>query len=520
MGAAAGSDVGRRFLFLDFRSSGVLSGSVDFKTQPFPHQLKEFEASKDKTSWGLFHEMGLGKTKVTIDTAAHLHQDGKINGLLVLAPNGVHRNWITDEIPDHMPLASAERMRMHLWMTSKATTQKHANSARDVLHYTPPDALAVLCMSYDAIMTEAGRDFAKQFLVNRECLYVLDESPRIKTPGTARTKRVLASAVHAPFRRILTGTVVDDKPFDVYTQIKFLDRGAWGAVGCSTFDAFKATFGIWEKGFATGAGGATREYPKLVAYRNMPLLREVVAANGSRLTKESAGVQLPPKLYSKRYFELTPAQRRAYEELKQSYYTTVGESLSSADLAITRLLRFQQVTSGYLPTDDGEEGVKGLVPLCSPNPRIRLLLEVVEDAGHQVIVWAKYRADITNILIALREAGISAVRYDGECNEEEMADAVDRFKAGTAQVFVSNPAKGGEGLTLNQAKTMVYFNNTFKLGQRLQSEDRNHRIGQEVSVHVVDLVAIDTVDFEIVESLRTKRFDAAFIQGDQTKEWI
>src|SRR5258705_252281 len=199
MGAAAGSDVGRRFFLPLQRHREVVCGSVDFKTQPFPHQLKEFEDSKDKTSWGLFHEMGLGKTKVTIDTVAHLHQAGKINGLLVLAPNGVHRNWITDEIPDHMPLESSDRMRMHLWMTSKAATQKHANSARDLAHYTAPDALAVLCMSYDAIMTEIGRDFAKQFLTNRQCMYVLDESPRIKTPGAARTKRVLASAAHAPY---------------------------------------------------------------------------------------------------------------------------------------------------------------------------------------------------------------------------------------------------------------------------------------------------------------------------------
>lgn len=492
---------------------------VKFKTEPFPHQLAEFEARKDSSHWGLFWEMGCGKSWEAIVQTAHLFERGEVNGLLVLAPNGVHRNWITDELPAHMPDSIAEGMRTHTWQTSKASTKKHALAAQEVLR-TPKDALAVMCMSYDAIMTDAARDCAKRFLAARRCMYVLDESPRIKTPGTARTKRVLASSVHAPYRRVLTGTVVDDKPFDVYTQIRFLDAAAWSEVGCSTYEAFKSTFGVWEKGFAVGSGGTTREYPKLVAYRNMPLLREIVAKHGSRLTKEAAGLSLPPKLYSKRYFELTPPQRRAYEELKQSFFTMVGDDLSSADLAITRLLRFQQVTSGYLPTDDGEEGPAGLVALCSPNPRLKLLVELVEDAGHQVIVWAKYRADITAILEALRAADISCVRYDGQCSDDEMQAAKDEFKAGRAQVFVSNPAKGGEGLTLNHAKTMVYYNNSFKLSHRLQSEARNHRIGQDVSVNVVDLIAADTVDSFIVDTLRSKHELAAFVQGDEIKEWI
>lgn len=490
---------------------------VTFKTTPFPHQLKEYEAARDKPYWAELWEMGLGKTWEAIAQTAHLYESGAIDGLLVLAPNGVHRNWIVDELPSHMPVPYSA----HLWMSSKAGTKKHDLAAEAAMACGRD--LAVLCMSYNSIMTEAGRDHAKLFLKKRRCMYVLDESPRIKTPGVKRTKRVLASAVHAPYRRILTGTVVDDKPFDVYTQIKFSNPRAWDAVGCSTFDAFKTTFGVWEKGIATNASGKTVEYPKLVSYRNMALLREIVAANGSRLTKETAGVKLPPKLYSKRYFEITPAQRRAYEDLRKHFYTFVGDgNLSSAELAITRLLRFQQVTSGYLPTDDGEEGQAGLVHLVAPadNPRIRLLLDIVEEAGHPVIVWAKYRADITMILTALRDADITAVRYDGQCSEEEMADAVDSFKAGRTQVFVSNPAKGGEGLTLNRAKTMVYFNNGFKLAQRLQSEDRNHRIGQDSAVHIIDLVAVDTVDAAIVDSLRQKRELAAFVQGDEIKDWI
>ena len=74
-----------------------------FKTKPFEHQRKAFYMSRDKQSFGLLMEQGTGKTKVIIDNAAYLYSKSKINALVVIAPNGVHRNWVDKEIPEHMP---------------------------------------------------------------------------------------------------------------------------------------------------------------------------------------------------------------------------------------------------------------------------------------------------------------------------------------------------------------------------------------------------------------------------------
>jgi SNF2 family DNA or RNA helicase len=375
-------------------------------------------------------------------------------------------------------------------------------------------------MSYDAVMTKLGRSFWKAYMDSRPCMYALDESPRIKTPGSKRSMRISGSSKACPYRRILTGTIVDDKPFDVYNQIRFLDPTVWFEIGCSDFGAFKNTFGIWKKQsmLYTDKEGKVkeREFPMLVEYRNLDLLKRIVARYGSRLRKEDV-LDLPPKLYSKRYFDMTPAQWRAYKDLQAQHFTILdsGEMLST-DLAITRILRLQQITSGYLPSDDDES----LIPLGDRNLRVELLLECVEEAGHQVIVWAKYRQDITAILAALRDAKIAAVRYDGQCNETQMGEAVDSFKAGDAQVFVANPAKGSEGLTLTCAKTMIYYNNGYRLSRRIQSEDRFHRIGQTDPVHIIDLAAVDTVDTAIIDVLRKKHEMAAFVQGDEIRAWI
>ena len=78
-------------------------GDFIFKTRPFDHQRKAFYLSRDKESFALLMEQGTGKTKVVIDNAAYLYGQGKITALVVIAPNGVHRNWLSKEIPDHMP---------------------------------------------------------------------------------------------------------------------------------------------------------------------------------------------------------------------------------------------------------------------------------------------------------------------------------------------------------------------------------------------------------------------------------
>ena len=64
-----------------------------FKTKPYQHQLDALEASWDKENFAYFMEMGTGKSKVLLDNAAMLYDKGQINGLLLIAPKGVYKNW-------------------------------------------------------------------------------------------------------------------------------------------------------------------------------------------------------------------------------------------------------------------------------------------------------------------------------------------------------------------------------------------------------------------------------------------
>lgn len=483
--------------------------------KPFKHQAWELMNHAHTEARGLFWEPGTGKTKPVIDTAAELFQSGRIDAMLVLAPNMVHRNWVSDELPKHLPERLQARTATHIWYSKKSKTKQHAASYQHVLNY---EGFAVLVMSYNSVLTAAGQKAWKGFLKKRRCLYVLDESHRIKSPNAKSSKRVMSSKGAAQFRRCLTGTPITNKPFDLYNQLRFLDPFVWQRYGLHTFSMFKNFFGIW-KTFKTEANGKEITFTKCVTYRNLDILREEVARLGSRVLKEDV-LDLPPKLYSRVYVELTPAQKRAYRDLRDELETTIaGEDAPlTAAMAMTRLLRFQQVVCGYLPRSDDDAT---LFDLPGGNPRLDALAQYCEQEleGRKVIVWARFTRDI-DLITGHKLLAKDCVRYDGQTSDEDRRKALDEFQHGGVPIFVGNPAALSSGVTLHAAHDMVYYSNNFRYDERLQTEDRVHRIGQVHPCKYVDFIASGTVDEHILRALLNKQDVASQITGDTIKDWI
>lgn len=479
--------------------------NYEFHTKPFAHQAEVFTRTAELRDYALFWEQGCGKTKPTIDTMSLLFEMDKIDALVVVAPNGVHRNWITDELPTHLPPRIGARMLAEFWQSSKAGNKSH-KQAMDRLY--SHDGLSVLAISFDGFTTKAGLEYLRKFFRKRRIMLVVDEAHGIKTPSAVRTKTITKAGLLTSYRRVLTGTPIT-KPFDIYSQIHFLDPDFWRSKGLSNFTAFKQYFGVWR----TRQLGNGRSFQEFLEYKNLPQLGEWIAEKGHRLTKDQA-LDLPPKLYSKRYFDLSAEQRRVYDDLKKNLLIEIAGKEVSATLAITLLLRLQQVSSGYVPSAEGE-----MIPL-EDNTRLDTFADVVEGIERPAIVWARFRQDIDQICRKLDAMGKSFVRYDGAVTDDGRAKAKATFQAGDTQWFVGNPAAGATGLTLLPAKHVVYYSNSFKLVDRLQSEDRNHRIGQTDPIDYTDLVAVDTVDVKIVKALREGFDIAGSLLGDGFREWI
>lgn len=488
------------------------------ETKPLDHQQRLFMETASLAVYAVLWEQGTGKTKPTIDTAAFLYELGEIDALIVVAPNGVHRNWKSDELPKHLPKRLHAKVMCEFWESQKANNKGFKEKFKKLLFH---DGLAILLLSYDNVVTKNGKQYLWKFLRQRKCMYVLDEAHNIKAPGAKRTISIVASGRYSKYKRILTGTPIGVGPFDIYAQMKFLDEHFWKPHGFADFNVFKRYFGIWFTAEdCKKLNGYDPGYDKLVEYVNLDRLAEILKTASDRVLKDDV-LDLPPKTFTKWYYELNGEQNRVYLELKQQFEAEFddGARIDGA-LAIVRLLRMHQVCCGYGYTDS--EDAEPFRLLGNHNPLMDAVKEWSEGIPHQAIVWARFRKDIDQLMDLL---GKDAVRYDGLLSDDEAERSKLAFQAGDKKWFIGNPQKGGTGLTLNMAKSVGFASNSFKLIERLQAEDRNHRIGQDTSVNYTDFEAMlpngaSTVSGKIIRSLRSKYDIAAQITGDKLREWI
>ena len=481
-----------------------------FKTKPYAHQITALEKSWEKTEYAYFMEMGTGKSKVLVDNMSMLYDKGKINGALIIAPKGVYRNWLSQEIPTH--LASHIQPKMVLWT---ASTSKTKDKEYQSLFETGYD-LHILIMNVEAFSTKKGLEFAGKFLRTHRTLMAVDESTTIKTPTAKRTKAIVALGKLAKYKRILTGSPVTKSPLDLFSQCNFLDDDL---LGCGSFYSFRNRYAVMKN---ANFGG--RRVQIVTHYQRLEELAETLKEFSYRVLKEDC-LDLPPKVYIRREVELTEEQTKAYSTMKSAALALLKGKMATAPHVLTQMMRLQQITCGHLKNDDGT--VTNL-----KNNRLKELLKVLEEVEGKVIIWANYIHDIEAIVEAISTAKDenqqliygpkSIVQYYGAISSEERQKTIDRFqdKESDARFFVGNPQTGGYGITLTAANNVVYYSNGYDLEKRLQSEDRAHRIGQTKSVTYVDFIAPKTVDEKIVKALRSKMNIANKIMDEDWKEWI
>jgi len=226
---------------------------------------------------------------------------------------------------------------------------------------------------------------------------------------------------------------------------------------------------------------------------------------------------LPDKIYTVRYVGLTSEQEKMYKSIQQSALVMLDSGdLVTAPAVITQLLRLQQVLSGHLKTDDGDT-------VYFDSKRMDALAEILDEYDGKAIIWSRFRYDIQQIvgMLKKRYGEDSAAAYYGDTSDDERNDIVMRFqKSNALRFFVGNPATAGYGLTLTEAKLVIYYANDFNLETRIQSEDRAHRIGQKHNVTYIDLVTEGTIDEKIVKALQNKIEIGAKVLGEQAREWL
>jgi len=473
-----------------------------FKTKPFDHQMDALEASWDKENFAYFMEMGTGKSKVLLDNAAVLYDRGLINGLLLIAPKGVYKNWFDSEIPVHLP--DHIHKKVVLWKTSDKS--KKQKEILNTLFKTGTD-LHILIMNVETFSTGDGTAFAQKFLSCHKTMIAIDESTTIKTPTSNRTKNILKLSDEAKYRRILTGSPVTKSPLDLYSQCLFLDP--W-LLGHQSYYTFRARYSIVKKIQVNG-----RHIEVVVGYKNLGELSDKIKPFSKRILKEDC-LDLPEKTFVKHYVELTKEQQKVYNQMKQEAIAFLDGKMQSSATVMTQLMRLHQITCGHFTADDGT--IKDL-----PCSRLTELMNVLENIEGKTIIWSHYTHDVKRIIKEIKKVygEDSVVDYYGATDTDARSANIKKFQTDDkCRFFVGTTHTGGYGITLTAGSNMVYFSNGYDLEKRQQSEARIDRIGQTKKMTYIDIMAQDTIDERIVKALRTKVNIANAIMDEDLKDWI
>lgn len=440
----------------------------------FDHQQKALEISSHRECYALLWEMGLGKSAGLVANAGVLWAGQKLTGVLVVAPKGVHTQWLTEQVPTHFN----GEYRCIAWDKRKGHEDREFRQKKNELVW--------FAINIDALRTDKGKETCKAFLAVHKgaSLMILDESHTIKEYSSQRAKAAHEIGKLAKYRRIATGTPIAKNVVDAWSQFGFLNPNILGHRYVTSFRNRYCVMGGWEG-------------RQIVGQKNTEEFYSLIAPHSFRMTKEEA-LDLPPKIYVVKEYEMGDETARHYKSIKETLLTDLDDgTILDAKNGAVAMGRLQQVVCGHLPRDDGSM-------MEISDERIDVLLDIVSQRNGPIVIWHRFIEDGNRIMLSLGRAGEKAVRYVGTDAEREAIKAA--FLAGDARCLVSNPRTGGTGLNLQGAcQTVIYYSNSFAALDRWQSEDRVHRTGMKGAVTYFDIVAKKSVDRVVLRNLRTKK---------------
>ena len=435
------------------------------KTVPYSHQCLGSAKIFGRRESAIFAEPGTGKTKMAIDAVSAKYSSGLIDRVLVICPKSVRAVW-SREFAAHCPVTHSVQV-----FTPKSKP--------------PGSGLQVLVVSSEGMSTENSLNAAYQFARGGRCAMVVDEAHMFKTHNVNRSKNARTVADLCASVTIMTGTPIGNSLVDLYSQFAILNPNIIGYPNFYTFCERYCIFGGYEN-------------RKVVGYENENELMEQIAPYVFKAFKADC-LDLPPKVYQRRTVEMAPAQKAKYNELKGALRLDGLETSTPLDL----MLRLHQIAGGSLPSvTDGATTYEDI-----GNAKVVELLNIAEDcAGQSIIVWCAYRHEVNRVvdILAAQYGRNSVVEIHGGIDEKGRAESVAAIQSRTARFLVGIAASGGVGVTATAASVVVYYSNNFSYINRVQSEDRAHRIGQTRTVTIVDLVAAGTIDETILKALDVK----------------
>lgn len=453
------------------------------KKAAFPYQLQAFLTLKDLDYSAIFHEQGLGKTKIAIDLLLYWLEHRNIDTVLIVTKKQLVKNWI-------------DEFAIHTHIHPKTLSNNKADN-----FYVLNSPAKVIITNFETISTDKERIIL--FLKCRNVAIIIDESTKLKNPNAKLTQDFIELSDLFKIKTIMTGTPVANRPYDIWSQIYFLDKGA--SLG-TNFAEFKKETDLSNK-LANNAT-ARKKFESTVSE-----IYDKISSFSIRETKKTCGLILPQKKYETVFCDFQDKQFEIYqqvlEELKVEVIKNGHVILDDDKMALKRLIRLMQVASNPRLIDESYKEKSG------KEKKLGNLLKKICSSDDKCIVWSSF---IGNIDWFYEEYSIyKPCKIHGGMTIEERNTSVDVFKNDTnCKILFATPQAAKEGLTLTVANHVIFYDRGFNLDDYLQAQDRIHRISQKKTCYVYNFMIRNSVDEWIDKLIEAKHYAALLAQGDIT----
>lgn len=461
----------------------------------------------------LCDDMGTGKTIQIIIALRTLHLTREpAFPTCVICPNSMTgtwakewRKWDDEVTPIVIPKGAAKKRKAFAYAQDAINAGERVavilniEAARLHSRLAPYGSVAltrcVECGGEDEKVTETRCEVHKKELNTLGFkAVVVDEGHRMKDPKAKQTRAIWA-VQHGDdvcYRYTLTGTPVANHPGELWplmhgvapedypVKTKYIDRyclQSWNPFGGLDI---------------IGVRPETQDE-----------FYDILNPRMRRMPKELVLPHLPRKVRQTRYVEMSPKQRKAYNDIDDQMVTRFEDgSIIMASNNLVQNTRLLQFSSAFATVNDD-----GDVRLSEPSPKLDVMDEIIEELdGQPLVVAAESRQLIELAAARLEKRDVSIRKIVGGLTQEQREQAIEDFQGGHAQVMLMTLKAGGVGLTLTKAGVIVFLQRSWSMIDNKQAEDRVHRIGSEEhdKIVVIDVVTEGTIEEEQIPKLHEK----------------
>lgn len=421
-----------------------------FKTKPYPHQVVALKLLLKDPTTILNLDPGMGKTKISIDYAGTSFLKFGTTRVLIVVPSFLIDKWV-DEIIKHLPT----NIPRSIYIIRNKKVKKEV-TLDALLNDKRTNRLKILLISYDTIKL---KDYLPKVLKWKPEMVLCDEAHMIGDYGSKRNISICKTRDMAWTKVAISATSMTKDPLSTFSIYRLIDDTVFGY----NVTPFKDRYAIY------GGFNGTQ----IVAWKSKDELKEKIGTHLITMKKEDWLKGLPEKTWDIVPVELSPKAVIHYNKLIKDMITVLdtGETVISVNAGVNAM-KLQQITSGYVTTDEGES-------IVIDNTKLDTCMGLVDSlvkSENQVVIVSRFVLDMIRLQGALQRMKIPYGIIYGDIPDKDRYQYNQKFQNKQLPVMLLQ-SESGQGIDLYSACHMIFYALPSSLKDWLQVQDRIHRIG-------------------------------------------